>query len=83
MAYAARGANYHTSFLAVNAGVHKARLDTKAPKKFSYIYILVLLHFILILNSVAKQSKLWKLESVDLAWTYFDVDCREWSTVVS
>jgi len=26
-------------FLAVSTGVLKVRLDTKAPKKFSYIYI--------------------------------------------
>jgi len=29
----------HVCFLAVSAGVLKVRLDTKAPKKLSYIYI--------------------------------------------
>jgi len=46
VAYAARGANY----LAVSAGVLKVRPDTKAPKKFSdiYIYIFFYIHFLCI-----------------------------------
>jgi len=31
----------HVCFLAVSAGVLMVRLDTKAPKKFSYIYLII------------------------------------------